>query len=276
MTRIITREIAAKVLEIVDAGLVSGVGQPIPGQMCVEAAVCFALGLPHGDEPDCVSPALRKLKITLNDAAWSSDAARAKGMRKLAVLQLGTKDVLDDVQFTRLVSAMTIRTVVPRALRRAAELHPQAEHKAALEKAALACETPDAADAAYSAAAYSAARSARSAADAAYSAAAYSAARSARSAARSARSAADAARSARSAAYSAARSARSAAYSAYSAADAARSARSAAYSAARSARSAADAAYSADQELTAFADDVANILIGMAVPAVAFLDLIEA
>ena len=52
----ITQEIAAKVLEIVDAGLVGGVGKPVPGQMCVEAAVCYAMGLPHGDEPTCVAP----------------------------------------------------------------------------------------------------------------------------------------------------------------------------------------------------------------------------
>lgn len=63
-------DIAKKVLATVDAGLVQGVGQPAPGQMCVEAAVCFALGLPHGDNPPCVAPAVRALKIRLNDAAW--------------------------------------------------------------------------------------------------------------------------------------------------------------------------------------------------------------
>ena len=40
----ITREIAQKVLNTVDAGLTKGIGESIPGQMCVEAAVCFALG----------------------------------------------------------------------------------------------------------------------------------------------------------------------------------------------------------------------------------------
>jgi hypothetical protein len=73
---IITESIARKVLEIVDAGLVKGVGNPKAGQMCVEAAVCFALDLPHGDDPQCVSRALRKLKINLNDRNWSSDVAR--------------------------------------------------------------------------------------------------------------------------------------------------------------------------------------------------------
>lgn len=64
----ITKEIAIKVRDTVDAGLVQGKGSPIPGQMCVEAAVCFAMGLPHSDEPPCVSPAIRALKIRLNDS----------------------------------------------------------------------------------------------------------------------------------------------------------------------------------------------------------------
>src|SRR5574343_868290 len=80
----ITQEIAAKVLRVVDAGLSHGVGEPIPGQMCVEAAVCYALGLPHGDNPQCVSNLLRSLKIRLNDTSWASNAERAKGLRRLA------------------------------------------------------------------------------------------------------------------------------------------------------------------------------------------------
>ena len=84
----ITEAIAAKVLVVVDAGLVNGKGKPVPGQMCVEAAVCFAMGLPHSDEPPCVAPALRALKIRLNDSNWSSDQARAKGLRRLALAQL--------------------------------------------------------------------------------------------------------------------------------------------------------------------------------------------
>jgi hypothetical protein len=34
----ITNELVQKVLSIVDAGLVSGMGEPVPGKMCVEAA----------------------------------------------------------------------------------------------------------------------------------------------------------------------------------------------------------------------------------------------
>ena len=134
----LTREIAQKVRDTVDAGLVSGVGNPVPGQMCVEAAVCFALGLPHGDDPGCVSPALRQLKIRLNDSQWSSAQARAQGLRRLAVAQLGSAGVLDDRVFRARVVEMTIRRAVPIGLRAAARLNPK--HAEALEAAAGRCE----------------------------------------------------------------------------------------------------------------------------------------
>ena len=136
----ITREIAIKVRDTVDAGLVKGVGIQVPGQMCVEAAVCYAMGLPHSDEPPCVSPAIRQLKIQLNDSAWSSDKARGAGMRRLALAQLGSAGVVADVDFVRRVVEMTIRRFIPIALRAAASIHPLAEHKVAMEKAAVQCE----------------------------------------------------------------------------------------------------------------------------------------
>jgi hypothetical protein len=101
----LNEDIARKVLTAVDAGLVRGLGTQAPGKMCVEAAVCYAMGLPHGDEPTCVSPALRKFKIGLNDAYWSSDSARARGMRRLAIAQLGSAGALDDIRFVTLLAA---------------------------------------------------------------------------------------------------------------------------------------------------------------------------
>src|SRR5580700_4117983 len=99
----ITREIAKKVLDTVDAGLSKGLGKPRPGEMCVEAAVNFALGLPHGDKPlDCVAKSLNNLKIVINDTYFSKER-RTKGLRKLAILQLGTATGFDEVEFaTRL------------------------------------------------------------------------------------------------------------------------------------------------------------------------------
>ena len=136
----ITQEIALKVLSVVDAGLTHGQGEPKPGHMCVEAAVCYAMGLPHGDDPECVSRALRSLKIRLNDSNWSSDQARAKGLRRLAVAQLGSRDALDDQEFVRRVVELAIRKSVPAALRSAASCHPNPKHQAELIAAAERCE----------------------------------------------------------------------------------------------------------------------------------------
>src|SRR5690349_4673650 len=96
----LNEDVAKKVLETVDAGLCRGMGEPVPGQMCVEAAVCYALGLPHSDNPPCVGEAIRSFKIQLNDSCWSSNAARAKGMRRVAVAQLGSIEV-DQVAFVQ-------------------------------------------------------------------------------------------------------------------------------------------------------------------------------
>jgi hypothetical protein len=159
-----TRDIAIKVRDIVDVGLVAGVGRAEPGHLCVEAAVCLALGLPHGDEPPCVAPSLRRLKIALNDKAWSSPQARAQGLRRLAIAQLGSAGVLDETAFRARVTEMTIRRVVPLALRVAAKVNPR--HADRLEAAAVRCEQDGTREAAQTADA-AAAAAADDAADAA-------------------------------------------------------------------------------------------------------------
>ena len=180
----ITEKVARKCLEVVDAGLVSGLGKPVPGQMCVEAAVNFALGAPHGDEPECVAPTLRSLKIRLNDSKWSSDQARAKGLRRLALAQLGSAGTLDEAEFRKRVVTLAIKVYVPIALRAAASMKGNAAHKDALEACAAACENEPTRDHAVQAreisrtaadaaadAAYATAADAADAADAAYAAA---------------------------------------------------------------------------------------------------------
>jgi hypothetical protein len=246
---VIDLAIAKKVLEIVDAGLTSGVGKPKPGQMCVEAAVCFALGLPHGDDPDCVSRALRSLKIRLNDAWWSSNEARAKGLRRLALIQLGSRDALDDKEFSRRVATLAIRLSVPVALRAAASIHKDPKHQEALREAANKCEREPT---------ESSAREARSIAQAARKAAAADAADAAADAAAAAADAADAA---------AAADAADAAAAAADAADAA---------AAADAADAAAAADARDRSLADFAEGVVQILIAMNVPGIQWLPLTEA
>ena len=216
----VTIEQALKVYEYVNAGLVSGLGNAVPGQMCIEAAICLAIGEPHGDTPSCVGEQDRALSIPLNDAKWSSDKARADGMRRLAIAQLGSRDLskAQQTEWLRLVVEGVIRKIVPLALRAAAPLQKE-PHKSALEQAAVNCEqshnrtAADAArDAAY-AAAYAAAAAAygADAAAAAYAYAAYDAAAACADAA--------AARAACAAAYTADRAACAAAYTADAARD---------------------------------------------------------
>src|SRR5258708_22397302 len=136
----INREAAQKVLKVVDAGLVTGLGFPEPGQMCVEAAVCYALGLPHGDDPVCVAHVLRALKIRLNDSSWSSARTRAHGLRRLAVAQLGSTGALNEKRFCRRVVDLALRKSVPLALRAAASIQKDRRHQAALLDIAARCE----------------------------------------------------------------------------------------------------------------------------------------
>ena len=132
-------ELARKVLAVVDAGLVKGMGTPEPGKMCVEAAVNYAMGALHGDAPACVSHSLRRLKIKLNDSAWSSDQARAAGLRRLAIAQLGSAGALDEKDFAKRVSRLAIQSCVPQALRAAARLF-KGDKKDAMLNAADLCE----------------------------------------------------------------------------------------------------------------------------------------
>ena len=227
----ITKNIAKKVLSIVDQGLSNGVGKP------------------NGDNPSCVSPVLRSFKIALNDKGWSSNAARAKGLRRIAIAQLGTRDTLDEQEFIKRLAILTVKKTVPAAIRLVAEKAPE-PHKEKMLAAALRCEQEGTREAAINAnkivkdhyyAAYAAAN-----ADAA-AAAAYAAA-----AATYAAYAADAAAAAYAAAYAAA-------------ADAA----------AANAANAADAADARDKVLAEYAEDVVQILIELKTPGSKYLSLTE-
>jgi len=135
----ITETVARKVLTTIDAGLCSGVGVPEPGRMCVMAAINYAFGNEHGDRPDCVHPVVRDFDIRLNDSGWSSNEARAKGMRREAIAKLGSTKI-DGMQFAKLVAFGSMTRVLPRVLRIAASRATNAEWNAKLEAAAVELE----------------------------------------------------------------------------------------------------------------------------------------
>lgn len=89
----ITQELIDNIKHRLSFGLSQGLGKQENGKMCVEAIVCAAYGLPHSDTPPCVGEVFRKAKIGLNDCKWPSKRARAKGMSKLAIAQLGSVDL---------------------------------------------------------------------------------------------------------------------------------------------------------------------------------------
>lgn len=110
-------EVAKRVLRVVNKGLTEGVGSPVPGEMCVEAAVCYAMGQNHGDDPKCVAEVLRSFKIQVNDSSeWNSDKSRANGLRRLAVIQLGTKGKLTAPAFNKAASMAMLQGTFKRAL----------------------------------------------------------------------------------------------------------------------------------------------------------------
>jgi hypothetical protein len=100
MTFKVTKALATDVIKAVKPGLTCGLGEPEPGKMCVEAAVCYAMGIEHSDEPPCVDAELRNLKINLNDMGyWLNNKSRAKGLVRLAIAQLGTNNKFDYAVF---------------------------------------------------------------------------------------------------------------------------------------------------------------------------------
>ena len=267
MTLKITPSLISKLNATIDAGLSAGLGTPEPGKMCVEAAVCYALGLPHSDNPPCVNPLVRNLKITLNDSsAWSSNEARAKGLKRLAIAQLGTNENFDEQLFIKELVRTTIEFVkelYKEPMQGAKKWNEWADNYLS-SKDISADAASSAAHAARSAARYaasSAAYAASFAADAA-SSAAYAARYAANSAARyAANSAANSA--ARYAANSAARYAASSA--AYAASFAVNAAISAAYAASYAANSVDSSAVNAvkDTVLADYCERVVQILIKM-------------
>ena len=97
-------------------GLVSGGGDQVT-TFCAEEAVCLALGEPITSRPVCVDEAVSAFGRRLNDSRWSSNAARAKGMRAFMIAQLGTKGTIEPRQFAQQLVLRTIREVLPLWLR---------------------------------------------------------------------------------------------------------------------------------------------------------------
>ena len=107
-----TPELVEEINNILSKGLTKGLGNPIPGQMCVEAAMCYILGEPHSDKPSCVGEEVNKAKIVLNDCNWPSNEARAQGMKYLMVAQYGSIN-LDQEEFKLKLKLNSTKRILP-------------------------------------------------------------------------------------------------------------------------------------------------------------------
>ena len=168
---------------ILERGLCNGGGDGV-STFCAEQAVAAVCGLPITDRPDeCVTPSVSAYGRAMNDSnLWPSDRARAVGMRDFLIAQIGSKGVVDGVEFAKRLALATVRRVLPPILRA----------NWIAEPIVLACERAEDLTAAWAAARDSASAAARAASDAAWAAsdaawaAASAAARDAASAAASA------------------------------------------------------------------------------------------
>lgn len=165
----ITKEHVDKINDYLDAGLPAGLGKRKRGMMCVEAVVSVVTQNQLTDMPVCVATSIRDLAIILNDSKWSSNQARAEGLRRFAIAQLGTYEKIDEKEFSRRVAKFATQTCVASALRAAASACSE-PHKSKLLGCALECESEGTAEAAR-AAAYAAAYVVNAAAHAANAAA---------------------------------------------------------------------------------------------------------
>jgi len=123
-------DITQKLTEIISHGLVKGLGNPVPGELCLGAAICLAYGEPHSARPSCVAEEDLAWCTTINDAPWSSVAARAKALLPLGLAMLGTAGT-DRGPWVRAVVLDTIRRVMPLALDYAVLTERAAEYRTA-------------------------------------------------------------------------------------------------------------------------------------------------
>jgi hypothetical protein len=105
------KKVAQKFIKLSKHGFIVGKGIQEPGKMCIEAALCCAMGLPHSDAPPCVDPDVRSYKIGLNDMPWESNLIRAKAMAPLGLAQLGS-DILKKGAFKKLIFCYTQTDII--------------------------------------------------------------------------------------------------------------------------------------------------------------------
>lgn len=119
--------------------------------VCLEQAVSLCLGIPMTDHPNgCIAKCLPDIGIRLNDSCWSSNLARAEGVREFAFEQLNSMGI-DELWFVKRLSELTIGVLIPKLFRYIATISALANNKEQLVIAATNCEKEPSAYAAHAA-----------------------------------------------------------------------------------------------------------------------------
>lgn len=104
--------------ELLNRGLSCGISDS-KGRVCIEAAVCLAMGEREDlkdikpstlretdldDQPNCVDPEIASFKIEINDSYPGKSAkARAEALKELGIAQLGTRELKGVRKFGRMM-----------------------------------------------------------------------------------------------------------------------------------------------------------------------------
>ena len=136
----LTKQIALKVLESINGALRMGAGNGEGQDVCVMQAIARAVGLPASDDhvEECVGTAVSAFNRRLNDCSWSSDTARAEGMKALGVASIGSNQ-LNQMEFGKLMFVRGTQRLLPFVFREIAKIK-SGDYKTKLEKHAEICE----------------------------------------------------------------------------------------------------------------------------------------
>jgi hypothetical protein len=109
-------EIIPKFAAALTGGLCGELGER-EGRMSIMAAVSKALDLPHGEQPDCVSHAVRWYTMALGcSPRWVSAQSRAAGLRNLGIAGIGSRGISDGL-FSEQITKRTIQILIPKLFR---------------------------------------------------------------------------------------------------------------------------------------------------------------
>lgn len=118
----ITATIVTNILAAIDAGIIAEAGTYVPGNMPVEDAIRYGFGDEEESEVSRAGGEGGRFLAMLGGSPWSSNSARAAGLRKLAIAQLGSADFDDDATkidqaaIMSFIAEKTTKRIIPFAL----------------------------------------------------------------------------------------------------------------------------------------------------------------